>query len=60
MKELVDPQLHPANPSKTTKVGTLLPPDLRRDFEKSLVENADVLAWSYEDMSGIDPRFMVY
>ena len=44
VEELVDVQLHPANPSKTTKVGALLPPNLMRDFENFLAENADVLA----------------
>ena len=44
VEELVNVQLHSANPSKTTKVGALLPPNLRRDFENFLAENADVLA----------------
>ena len=34
--------------------------DLRKDFEKFLVENADVFAWTHEDMPEIDPNFMVH
>ena len=60
MEEPVDVQLHPANPSKTTKVGALVPPNLRRDFENFLAENADVLAWSHEGIPGIDPSLMVH
>ena len=60
MEELIDIQLHPADPSKTTKVGALLPSDLRRDFEIVLAENADVLVWSHENMLEIDTSFMVH
>lgn len=60
MKELVNVQLHPIDRSKTTKVGALLSPDLRKDFEKLLVENVDVFAWSHKDIPGIDPSFMVH
>ena len=60
MEELLDVQLHPTDLSKTTKVGALLPTELRKDFEKFLVENAYVFAWTHEDMPGIDPNFMVY
>ena len=60
VEEFVDVQLHPTDPSKTTKVGALLSTDLRKDFEKFLVENAYVFAWTHEDMPGIDPNFMVH
>ena len=60
MEELVDVQLHPTDLSKTTKVGVLLPPDLRKDFKKFLAKNADVFAWSHEDMPRIYPSFMVH
>ena len=60
MEELVNIQLHSVDPSKTTKVSTLLPLDLKRDFGKNLAENADVFTWSREDMLGIDPSFIVH
>ena len=60
VEELVDIRLHPTYQSRTTKVGALLSPNLRKEFENFLLENADVLTWTHEDMPRIDPNLMVH
>ncbi|RDY05015.1 hypothetical protein CR513_11200, partial [Mucuna pruriens] len=39
---------------KEVRVGKQMPPDLRRSLIELLEEYADVFAWSYQDMPGLD------
>lgn len=42
--------------TKTTRIGTMLSPEIRVRLVQFLKENLDVFAWSHEDMPGISPR----
>ena len=39
--------------NKTTRIGTMLSPEMRTRLVQFLKENLDVFAWSHEDMPGI-------
>ena len=39
--------------TKTTRIGTMLSPEMRTKLIEFLKENLDVFAWSHEDMPGI-------
>ena len=41
---------------KTTRIGTMLSPEMRARLIKFLKGNLDVFAWSHEDMPGISPE----
>ncbi|XP_016652308.1 PREDICTED: uncharacterized protein LOC107881855 [Prunus mume] len=43
-------------PDRWVKIGTNLDPDLRRQFIDFLRQQAEVFAWSYDDMPGISPN----
>ena len=42
--------------TKTTRIGTILSPKMKRKLIQFLKENLDVFAWSHKDMPGISPR----
>jgi hypothetical protein len=42
------------------KIGTLITPEERAEVIALLQEYADVFAWSYEDMSGLDRNIVVH
>ena len=60
VEDLVQIQIHPTDPTKTTRIGALLSPQQKISFEKFLKENMDVFAWSHDEMPGIDPKVMVH
>ena len=41
------------DPTKTTKVGMSLSPELKKETVSFLKDNLDMFAWSHEDMPGI-------
>jgi ribonuclease HI len=45
-------------PDRTVKIGSQLPEGLKTDLSEFLKKNADVFAWSHEDMPGIDPAII--
>ena len=49
-------ELVEGNANKTTKIGTMLSPEMRTRLIRFLKENLDVFAWSHEDMPGISPE----
>ena len=55
VEKLEEMLLDNSRPDRTTKVGTLASPHVHQALTTFLRENQDVFAWSYEDMSGIDP-----
>ena len=42
--------------NKTTRIGTMLSPEMRTRLIQFLKENLDIFAWSREDMPGISPE----
>ena len=45
-------------PTKTTRIGTTLSPEMRTKLIEFLKENLDVFAWSHKDMLGISPKII--
>ena len=45
---------------RDVRISTLLPPQAKAEFIAFLVEYADVFAWSYEDMVGLDVEIVVH
>ena len=57
---LEDIPLEEGNPEKFTRIGTSMKEKTKQDLVQFLRENIDVFAWSYEDMSGIDPSVITH
>ena len=60
VEELEKVTLDESKPKRTTRMGTLSSRTVRQALMTFLKENQDVFAWSYEDMSGIDPSIIVH
>ena len=59
MEMLEDISLDENNPERCTKVGADLEEKVKKDLVRFLRKNIDV-AWSHEDMSGIDPSVITH
>lgn len=46
--------------AKTTRIGTMLPSELKEALMEFLKDNSDVFTWSHNDMPGIDLEMMVH
>ncbi|KAL0440573.1 UNVERIFIED_CONTAM: hypothetical protein Slati_2540300 [Sesamum latifolium] len=53
-------QLVPGEPDKTTKIGSQLSPTLAGQLTTFLEQNADIFAWTANDLIGIDPSVIVH
>ncbi|KAL0395394.1 UNVERIFIED_CONTAM: hypothetical protein Slati_4505600 [Sesamum latifolium] len=53
-------QLVLGEPDKTTKIGSQLNPTLAGQLTAFLQQNADVFAWTTNDLIGIDPSIVVH
>ena len=60
VKKLDTIQVRYNDQSKTVRVGSSLPPKIRKRLEDFLISQSDVFAWSHEDMSAIDPKVIVH
>ena len=60
VEKLEEILLDDSNLDRTTKIGTLANPAVRKAFITFLRNNRDVFAWSHEDMLGIDPSVIVH
>ena len=59
-EELEEVALIEGDEKKTTKIRTMMPERIRNSIVQFLRENADVFAWSHEDMPGISTKVMVH
>ena len=60
MEELEKVTLIEGNEKKITKIGTAISEKIRDSIVEFLKENADVFAWSHEDMPSISTQVMVH
>ena len=60
VEKLEEVFLEDSNHERTTKIGTLASPTVRKKLTAFLRSNRDVFAWTYEDMPGIDPSIIVH
>lgn len=59
-EELIPVQIHPMDPTKTTRIEALLHKDAQDNFKTFLRKNIFVFTWSHEDMPGIDPGVIAH
>ena len=57
---LEDISLDEDNPKKSTRIGADLEENIKMDLIHFLKENIDVIAWSHDDMPGIDLSVITY
>ena len=60
VEELEEITLDKSRLERTTRMGTLASPPIRRALVTFLKMNQDVFAWSHEDMPEIDPPVIVH
>ncbi|KAI3448541.1 hypothetical protein Pfo_005206 [Paulownia fortunei] len=60
IEELKIVELLHGNPSKTTKIGTGLAPEVEKHLSTFLRHNVDVFAWSMEELVGIPPELALH
>ena len=60
MQEIIEKletiELVEGDPTKTTRVGTSLNPQTKKEIVGFLKDNLDIFAWSHKDMPGISPN----
>uniref|UniRef100_A0A2N9ECS2 RNase H type-1 domain-containing protein n=1 Tax=Fagus sylvatica TaxID=28930 RepID=A0A2N9ECS2_FAGSY len=59
-EKLEEITLTEGNEKRRTRIGTTMPAEIRGSIVQFLRENADVFAWSHEDMPGISTEVMVH
>lgn len=60
MEELLLVQVHPMDHAKTVRIEAMNPKDAHENFKAFLQRNADIFAWSHEDMPNIDPHLIAH
>ncbi|KAL0455097.1 UNVERIFIED_CONTAM: hypothetical protein Slati_0848900 [Sesamum latifolium] len=55
-EELLNIEIIPGNPDKTTRIGSHLGEEAKKEITLCLQCNADIFAWTPQDLEGIDPQ----
>ncbi|KAL0461370.1 UNVERIFIED_CONTAM: Retrovirus-related Pol polyprotein from transposon opus [Sesamum latifolium] len=55
-EELLNIQIIPGDPDKTTRIGSHLGEEAKKGITLCLQRNADIFAWTPQDLEGIDPQ----
>ncbi|KAL0406282.1 UNVERIFIED_CONTAM: Enzymatic polyprotein [Sesamum latifolium] len=55
-EELLNIQIIPGDPDKTTRIGSHLGEEAKKEITLCLQRNADIFAWTPQDLEGIDPQ----
>ncbi|KAL0373475.1 UNVERIFIED_CONTAM: Transposon Ty3-G Gag-Pol polyprotein [Sesamum radiatum] len=59
-EELLNIQISPGDPDKTTRIGSYLSEEAKKEITLCLQRNADVFAWTPQDLQGIDPQVITH
>ncbi|KAL0367551.1 UNVERIFIED_CONTAM: Transposon Ty3-G Gag-Pol polyprotein [Sesamum radiatum] len=59
-KELLNVEIIPENPDKTTRIGSHLDEETKKENNLCLQRNADIFAWTPQDLEGIDPQVITH
>ncbi|KAL0417083.1 UNVERIFIED_CONTAM: hypothetical protein Slati_3540200 [Sesamum latifolium] len=60
VEELLNIKIIPGNPDKTTRIGSHLGEEAKKEITLCLQRNADIFAWTPQDLEGIDPQVITY
>ncbi|KAL0433781.1 UNVERIFIED_CONTAM: hypothetical protein Slati_2712400 [Sesamum latifolium] len=59
-EELLNIQVIPGDPDKTTRIGSHLGEEAKKEITLCLQRNADIFAWTPQDLEGIDPQVITH
>ncbi|KAL0448823.1 UNVERIFIED_CONTAM: hypothetical protein Slati_1438700 [Sesamum latifolium] len=59
-EELLNIQIIPGDPDKTTRIGSHLGEEAKKEITLCLQRNADIFAWTPQDLEGIDPQVITH
>ncbi|KAL0416217.1 UNVERIFIED_CONTAM: hypothetical protein Slati_3453600 [Sesamum latifolium] len=59
-EELLNIEIIPGNPNKTTRIGSHLGEEAKKEITLCLQRNADIFAWTPQDLEGIDPQVITH
>ncbi|KAL0414914.1 UNVERIFIED_CONTAM: hypothetical protein Sradi_1693100 [Sesamum radiatum] len=58
--ELLNIEIIPGNLNKTTRIGSHLGEEAKKEITLCLQRNADIFAWTPQDLEGIDPQVITH
>ncbi|KAL0440224.1 UNVERIFIED_CONTAM: hypothetical protein Slati_2505400 [Sesamum latifolium] len=59
-EELLNIEVVPGSPDKTTRIGSHLREETKEEIIACLRCNADIFAWTPQDLEGIDPKVITH
>ncbi|KAL0462422.1 UNVERIFIED_CONTAM: hypothetical protein Slati_0129800 [Sesamum latifolium] len=59
-EELLNIQIIPGDPDKTTRIGSHLGEEAKKEITLCLQRNADIFAWTPQDLEGINPQVITH
>ncbi|KAL0463113.1 UNVERIFIED_CONTAM: Pro-Pol polyprotein [Sesamum latifolium] len=59
-EELLNIEIIPGNPDKTTRIGSHLGEEAKKEITLCLQRNADIFEWTLQDLEGIDPQVITH
>ncbi|KAL0444248.1 UNVERIFIED_CONTAM: hypothetical protein Slati_2147500 [Sesamum latifolium] len=59
-EELLNIQIIPGDPNKTTRISSHLGEEAKKEITLCLQRNADIFAWTPQDLEGIDPQVITH
>ncbi|KAL0447246.1 UNVERIFIED_CONTAM: hypothetical protein Slati_1852500 [Sesamum latifolium] len=59
-EELLNIQIIPGDPDKTTRIGSHLGEEAKKEITLCLQRNADIFTWTPQDLEGIDPQVITH
>ncbi|KAL0293342.1 UNVERIFIED_CONTAM: hypothetical protein Sradi_6942000 [Sesamum radiatum] len=59
-EELLNIEIIPGNPDKTTRIGSHLDEEAKKEITLCLQRNTDIFAWTPQDLEGIDPQVITH
>ncbi|KAL0283022.1 UNVERIFIED_CONTAM: Retrovirus-related Pol polyprotein from transposon [Sesamum radiatum] len=59
-EELLNIEIIPGNPDKNTQIGSHLGEEPKKEITLYLQRNADIFAWTPQDLDGIDPQVITH
>ncbi|KAL0445534.1 UNVERIFIED_CONTAM: hypothetical protein Slati_1681300 [Sesamum latifolium] len=60
VEELLNIEIIPGNPDKTIRIGSHLGEEAKKEITLCLQRNADIFAWTPQDLEGIDPQVITH
>ncbi|KAL0405858.1 UNVERIFIED_CONTAM: hypothetical protein Slati_3899700 [Sesamum latifolium] len=60
MEELLNIEIIPGNPDKTTRIGSHLGEEAKKEITLCLRRNGDIFAWTPQDLERIDPQVITH